>query len=295
MIGDLLTIGELEAGTARLAHDPRVEITPVGVSRLGRRIDMISIGDGERDALIVGVPHSNEPFGAVTVERMIELLLADQSARRGYRWHFIKAIDPDGLALNEGWLTGPRTITRYLENFFRPALHRQPDTTFPLDIPEARFDRCMPENEAWQRAFALTRPALHASLHHCDFGGAFHSLSRDLPAALPGLEASLRESGVGVNDLDGGIFAAERWASGITRYPAVPELIAKAKAVGAAWAYPWLVGEMSPGFGEAEYGTFTIVPEAPLWNAETLHSEATVGRIVSRAPAHAGTDRQKRE
>jgi hypothetical protein len=276
MFDELLTIDELEASTRRLADDPRVELTRLGVSRLDRPIEMISLGDGDRHALIVGVPHPNEPAGAVTVERMISLLLSDASARRGYRWHFIKAIDPEGLNLNQGWLK-QRTLTSYLQNFFRPALHRQGETTFPITGPEVNFSASTPENDAWRRAFELTRPTLHASLHHCDYGGVFYSLSRALPSAIPRLEAIASQSGLGVNDLNDGVMDAEQWTPAVKRYPTVPELIANAKAKGAAWAYPWTVGEMSPGFGEANYGTFTLIAEAPLWDSASLHDAAPSG------------------
>jgi hypothetical protein len=182
--------------------------------------------------------------------------------------------------LNEGWLKAPRTITNYLNNFFRPALHRQPETTFPLDNRDLRFDRSTSENEAWQRAFALTRPCLHASLHHSDYGGVFYSLSRALPGALSRLEDSATLSGLTVNCPEDDLFAAERWSASASRYPSVPELVANAKASGADWAYPWTVGEMSPGFGETHYGSFTIIAEVPMWDAITLHDQSSSG--VSR-------------
>jgi hypothetical protein len=276
MFDELLTIDELEANTRRLTGDARVAITPLGVSRLGRPIEMVSLGDGDRHALIVGVPHPNEPAGAVTVERMISLLLRDESQRRGYRWHFIKAIDPEGLRLNQGWLK-TRTLAGYFENFFRPALHRQGETTFPIDTSDVHFDASMPENIVWQRAFELTRPALHASLHHCDYGGVFYSLSRALPGAIDGLESVASRSGLGVNDMNDGVMDAEQWSPAVKRYPSVPELIVNAKASGAAWAYPWTVGEMSPGFGEAHFGTFTLIAEAPLWDSASLHDPAASG------------------
>jgi hypothetical protein len=281
MFDTFLTIDELEANTRNQANDRRVTVTQLGVSRLGRPIEMISIGDGSREALVVGAPHPNEPAGAVTVERMIATLLNDAGARRGFRWHFIKAIDPEGLRLNAGWLKAPRRIGNYLDHFFRPALHRQPETTFPLHTPEFQFDRSTPENLAWQKAFALTRPCLHASLHHCDFGGVFYSISRALPAAIPGLEAIASATGFGVNSGAGGVMAVEQWSPAVTRYPSASELAAKAKASGDSWAYPWTIGEMSPGFGEANYGTFTIVPEVPMWHSASLHDEAPSG--VSRA------------
>lgn len=278
MFDQFLTIGQLEASTLRLADDPRVTVTRLGNSGRGRPIDLISLGDGPRDALIVGVPHPNEAASAVTVERMIALLLEHEAERRGYRWHFIKAIDPDGLALNEGWLTQPLALSDYLENFFRPALDRQPETTFPLDAPGLHFDRSTPENLAWQQAFALTRPALHASLHHCDYGGVFYSLSRALPGALDGLEENAARAGLLINQfVDGDVMSGEVWRPGISQYPAVPELVAKAREMGSSWAYPWTVGEMSPGFGEAHYGTLTLIAEVPLWDCPALHDHTPSG------------------
>ena len=280
MRDELLTIEELEAGTRRLATDPRVRITPVGVSHLGRPIEMISLGKGDRDALIVGVPHANEPAGAVTIERLIELLLHNEREQREYRWHFIKAIDPEGLRLNGGWLKKPRTLANYLENFFRPALSRQPETTFPLELPEYNFSASTPENEAWQRAFALTRPVLHATLHHCDFGGAFYSLSRALPAALTGLEAAIKAAGLRIQVADD-CLTADHWTPAVTRYATVVETIERAKGSGETWAFPWTLGDMSPGYGEARYGTLTLLPEVPLWHSEGLEDFSSSG--ISRS------------
>ncbi len=277
---ELLTIEELEASTRRIATDPRVRITPVGVSRLGRPIEMISLGDGDRDALIVGVPHANEPAGAVTVERLITLLLHSERERRGYRWHFIKSIDPEGLRLNGGWLKKPRTLGHYLENFFRPALSRQPETTFPLQLPGYRFSASTPENEAWQRAFELTRPALHATLHHCDFGGVFYSLSRALPAALSGLEAAIKAAGLTIQEADD-CLTGESWTPAVTRYASVPETMARAKESGETWAFPWTLGDMSPGYGETHYGALSLLAEVPLWHSEGLEDFSSSG--ISRS------------
>lgn len=276
MFDELLSIEELDAGTRRMASDPRVRVTPLGVSRLGRPIEMISIGEGDRQALIVGVPHANEPAGAVTVERLIALMLHSERERRGYGWHFIKAIDPEGLRLNGGWLKKPRTLRNYLENFFRPALSRQPETTFPLELPDCRFSASTPENEAWQRAFELTRPALHASLHHCDFGGAYCMLSRALPGALSGLEGAVRAAGLTVNDMDDEM-TGDRWTPTVSRYATVLETTTQARELGAAWAFPWTFGDMSPGYGEARYGALTLLAEVPLWHSEALEDFSSSG------------------
>jgi hypothetical protein len=276
----LLTIDELEASTQRMAADPRLQVRTVGHSRLGRPIQMISLGIGTRNALLVGAPHPNEPAGAATVERMITHLLENPHEGRGYRWHFIKAIDPEGLKLNGGWLKKPRTIGNYLENFFRPALSRQPETTFPLQLPEVQFSASTPENQAWQRAFELTRPELHATLHHCDYGGVFYSLSRALPAAVSGLEAAVKATGLSVHELED-VMTMDRWSPAVTRYPTVLETTTNAKATGASWAYPWTVGDMSPGFGETRYGTLSVVAEVPMWHSAAIEDPTPSG--VSRA------------
>lgn len=280
MFDALLTIDELEASTQRMAEDPRVEVRTIGHSRLGRPIRMISLGTGTRNALLVGAPHPNEPAGAATVERVITHLLANPHEGRGYRWHFIKAIDPEGLKLNGGWLKKPRTIGNYLENFFRPALSRQPETTFPLNLPEVEFTASTPENQAWQRAFELTRPELHATLHHCDYGGVFYSLSRALPAAVSGLEAAVKATGLSVHELED-VMTMDRWSPAVTRYPTVLETTTNAKATGASWAYPWTVGDMSPGYGETHYGTLTVVAEVPMWHSSAIEDPTPSG--VTRA------------
>ena len=282
MFDEFLTVEELEASTRRIATDPRVRITSLGISRLGRPIEMISLGEGNRDALIVGVPHANEPAGAVTVERLIALMLQNERERRGYRWHFIKAIDPEGLRLNCGWLKKPRTLGNYLENFFRPSLSRQPEITFPLEMGEYRFSASTPENEAWQRAFELTRPALHATLHHCDFAGAYFMLSRALSAALSGLEGAVKAAGLTVNEIDpDDEMTADRWTPAVSRYATVLETTTKAQKVGAAWAFPWTYGDMSPGYGEARYGALSLLAEVPLWHSEALDDFSSSG--VSRS------------
>ena len=74
----------------------------LGLSRAGRPIDLVSIGQGPRAALIVGAPHANEPIGCATIVRMLTRLSQDRALREGsgWQWHFIPAIDIDGIALN---------------------------------------------------------------------------------------------------------------------------------------------------------------------------------------------------
>jgi hypothetical protein len=282
MFDTLLGIDELDENTRRLAREAgdRVRITPLGESWNARPIEMISIGSGDRSILVVGVPHPNEPAGAVTVERMIARLLGPDGAReqRGFAWHFIKAIDPDGLRLNDGWLRRPRSLRTYNENVFRPALDRQPDTTFPLDCPTHFFAASTPENRAWQKAFALTRPVLHASLHHCDFGGAWHAVSRAEPDLTPVLDRIIAEHGLtSFSDFDIAGWPIEWLSPSVMLYPPARQIIATAVENGQSAADVWPYGEMSSGYGEACYGTLTLVTEVPLWDDQRLRDDRPSG------------------
>src|ERR1044072_9371458 len=75
----------------------------VGASRRGEPLELVSIGDGPQNALVFGGPHANEPAGFLTVRRLASVLCENAAERRGFTWHFIACVDPDGARLNEGW------------------------------------------------------------------------------------------------------------------------------------------------------------------------------------------------
>ncbi|ANF58641.1 hypothetical protein A5892_15155 [Halotalea alkalilenta] len=162
---------------------------------------MLSVGEGEKSALVVGGPHPNEPAGGATAVHLARQLAKDGELRKrlGYRWHFIGSIDPDGLALNDGWLRSPRTLENYLNSFFRPAFIDQPEYTFPLETGDYSFKNSTPENLAWQRALELTRPDYQVSLHGTDYGGVFYIVNRDIPALNDKLVAYPEQVGLTLN------------------------------------------------------------------------------------------------
>ncbi|ATE65788.1 M14 family zinc carboxypeptidase [Rhizorhabdus dicambivorans] len=292
MFDTLLGIDELDANTRRLEREAggQVRITRLGESWNGRPIEMISIGEGDRNVLVVGVPHPNEPAGAVTVERMIARLLGPhgERERRGFAWHFIKAIDVEGLRLNDAWLRQPRTLRNYNANVFRPALDRQPDATFPIDCPGHVFEASTPENVAWQKAFALTRPILHASLHHCDFGGAWHALSRAEPRLTPVLDRIIADHGLtSFSDFDIAGWPIDWVSPSVMLYPSARQIIAAGMEKGQAAAEVWPYGEMSSGYGEDRFGTLTIVTEVPLWDDARLRDESPSGYTAREQAAEA--------
>jgi len=267
---------ELQSRTDRLRADPSVEIRRIGASARGAPIELISLGSGPRDALIVGCPHPNEPVGCLTVEALIGRLRRDPAAGHGFRWHFIKAIDPDGLELNRSWLKGPRTPERYFDGFFRPAFDRQPEYSFPLKAGAYGFDRSTPENQAWRAALELTRPAFQASLHNADYGGAFYLLSRPLPGLAEALSRQPAEAGLTVNPVGEPFADFAPFRPGVFAFPD----IAAAAAAGA-----WSAGDSSAGYAAARYGTFSLVSEVPFWDDARLRDGAPSGRTLGEVVA----------
>ncbi|WP_447765807.1 M14 family zinc carboxypeptidase [Sphingopyxis panaciterrae] len=250
---------------AALGSAARVE--RLGESEAGQPIDLISIGEGERSALIVGAPHPNEPIGCLTIVALIRRLASDRRFRErsGYRWHFIPAIDVDGLDLNAGWLGGPPTLSSYMESFFRPAFARQPEYVFPIDMPGYRFDTPTPENLCWQRAMEIARPSFQSSLHGNDSGGAFYLLSENRPALASRLSRQPQQAGIALSTLgepDGGL---RNFAPGIFSYFEVKPFLEEALRNGEPLERVWNAGRSSAEFAADRYGTFSVTCEVPLW------------------------------
>jgi hypothetical protein len=269
--GALSTADDLQARTARLKADPRVEVRVVGRSARGRPIELISLGKGERNALVVGCPHPNEPVGCLTIEALIEQLRREPATGAGFRWHFIKAIDPDGLDLNRSWLEGPLTPERYFAGFYRPAFDRQPEYGFPLHAGVYDFDRATPENLAWRAVLELTRPQLQASLHNADYGGAFYILSQAKPGLAEALSRQPAEAGLTLNPM------GEPFAD---MAPYMPGVLAFPDIAAAAKAGAWKAGNSSAGYAAERYGTFSLVNEVPFWDDPRLRDQTPSGRTI---------------
>src|SRR5262249_6262307 len=163
----------------------------IGTSRLGEPLVCLSVGSGALNALIVGMPHPNEPIGAHTATYLARLLFEDDDLRESLdaTWHIVPCVDPDGTRLNEGWFKGPYTRTHYARNFYRPASEDQVEWTFPFSYKKAYFDRVLPETLALMRVIDDVKPALLCSLHNAESGGVYYYVSRDAPGLYPALHA----------------------------------------------------------------------------------------------------------
>jgi Zinc carboxypeptidase len=264
-----------EVMVARAGLQKLAQIDRLGRSRGGRPIDLISVGRGTQSALVVGAPHPNEPIGCLTIVRMLERLAADRQLRdrAGYRWHFIPAIDIDGIALNQAWFRS-LTLETYLHDFYRPSFDRQPEYTFPLELPEYRFDASTPENICWQQALELSRPDLQCSLHGADSGGAFYIVSEDLPGLDRLLAALPDQHGIDLNPAGEPFADMRTFRPGVCSFPAISATIERSRAAGADPKETWNAGDSSASYAGSRYGTFSMTCEVPLWDdARTRNPE----------------------
>lgn len=280
-----LTVDELSASTHRLLEEfpELVTLRVVGQTRQGDPIELLTIAGGPRQAFVFGAPHPNEPIGTMTIEYLTRRLCEDAALRQelGYTWHFIKAIDADGMRLNEGWFKGPFTVTNYARHFFRPAPFDQVEWTFPIDYKTLHFDSPLPETEALMRVIDEVQPQLLFSLHNAGFGGVYYYVScecaplYDLFHEIPGWY------GLPLHLGEPETTNATMFAPAIFRMLSAEESYDHLAENGVA--DPGAVmqsGGSSDGYAR-RYGTFTLVVEMPYFDDPRVN-DLTVTDIIRR-------------
>ncbi|MFF4378594.1 M14 family zinc carboxypeptidase [Kitasatospora sp. NPDC001547] len=275
------TPAQAESAARRLAlrHPDRCRLREVGRSRAGRPLMLLSVDRGPRAVLVVGGPHPNEPIGTAGTVRLAEVLL-DRPARPGLSWHLLLCLDPDGAALNAGWLDGPLTMRRHYEHFFRPSFEEQPEL-----LPAPGSGRpAMPESLALTGLIDELRPFLQCSLHGVDFGGAFVQLTGPVRGLAGRFARSAERAGV---PLDVDSFDAIGWAS-----PDPGTYLMPAPGTGGSRALPD-EPELSTWSYAARYGAVTAVLEVPMWAVDAV-GDARLHPAGARALAAAARDLTER-
>ncbi len=119
-----------------------------GRSRAGRPIRCLEIPGGPLQALLVGLPHPEEPVGALMLQYLLPLLAAGLAEELGFGFSVVMAGDPDGVVLNEPWFDRPYDLAEYLLHVYRPPLADQFEWTFPVEYKRYGFLRPLPEARA---------------------------------------------------------------------------------------------------------------------------------------------------
>lgn len=253
----------------------------VGASAEGRPIELLTVGHGRTPALLLGVPHPNEPIGTLTIEFLTRLLCEDDAlrARLDLTLHVVKVADPDGLVLNEGWFKGAFSPLRYALGFYRPPHREQVEWSFPVEYRTLRFATPSPETAAVMRVMERVSPRVFYSLHNAGFCGVYFYVSRARPLLFRALHALVARHGLPLHHGE----------------PEVPYLHALAPAIYALFGIADTYEYMARTLGEdpaphIEAGTcaddwlaritdaFSIVCELPYYTSPTLQDTTPAGR-----------------
>ncbi|PVZ14722.1 M14 family zinc carboxypeptidase [Actinomycetospora cinnamomea] len=289
----LASADELAAASARLAAEYPEVVTHrrVGTSGLGEPLTALTIGDAaDRPcALIIGLPHPNEPVGGLTALHLARRVAEDDAlrSRLGLTWHVVTCIDPDGLRLNEGWLAGPFTREHYARHLYRQAGTEQIEWSFPLAHKEAWFDAVLPETLALMRLIDEHRPALMASLHNAEVGGVYHYLSRPEPTLHPALQAIPGQVGLTLHRGEPEAPWIPLLAEGIYRALDIRDAYDHLELTG---EHGTLAGGNSTGAYAARHGTLTLVSEVPYWRDDRLGDDSPSGAGRAGLLTAAGRD-----
>jgi len=168
---------------------PGVKHKIIGKSLNNEPLVMLDIGKGEKTALIIGVPHSDEPLGSLVITFFSRWLAANPEAEGfGWRWLFIPILERRGMRLNEGWFNMPESLAAMAKSNFREPTEDQYEWTFPIQYKDYEWTKSRPETHAVKNVLEQEKPDLLCNLHHCGFHNAYYYLSEDFPEVYPKLK-----------------------------------------------------------------------------------------------------------
>ncbi|MFF3379241.1 M14 family zinc carboxypeptidase [Streptomyces sp. NPDC002680] len=258
-------------------HPADARLRTVGTSRGGTPLWLLSVGHGDRQALVVAGPHANEPVGGATALRLAERALADPgpTLRADATWNLLLCLDPDGSRRNEGWLGGPYTLGHYFRNFFRPGFMEQPEW-----LPDGADGAALPETRALLALQDELRPFFQCSLHGVDVGGAFVELTRDLPGLPQRVAQTAARLGI---PRELGSFDTLYWprlGPAVHRIPPPRQGDRAAAITEAAVESTW--------FHPHRHGTVTAIVESPMWGVAAVEDDSrpTDADAVLRTVSH---------
>ncbi|PNX50018.1 MAG: hypothetical protein BV456_08110 [Thermoplasmata archaeon M8B2D] len=163
------------------------ELPGVGYKIIGKTIDnqplgMLEIGKGDKTALIIGVPHSDEPMGSLVITFLARWLATHPEKEFfGWRWLFVPILERRGMQFNEGWFRMPESLAVMAKSNFREPTEDQYEWTFPIDYDHYHWTRSRPETIAVKKVLEDEKPNLLCNLHHSGFHNAYYYLSENLP------------------------------------------------------------------------------------------------------------------
>lgn len=196
---------------SRLAGRQPIQVLTAGVSREGRSIPAIHLGDGPIAVSITAGAHSDEPAGPLAALALPDLICQSDELLHGATWTIFPHVNPDGAARNSRWFSPAPSLERYIRHVFR----EQPGDDVEFNYPSNHLDGYpgdapppRPENLAVAEVLKLRAPFdLHLSLHGMGFAeGAWWLIGRkDISRTAPlrrELAALFQRHGFPLHDME---------------------------------------------------------------------------------------------
>ena len=183
-----LKVSEIDNLINLITELPDVKYEKIGVTVDNEPLGMLDIGKSDKTALIIGVPHSDEPLGSLVISFFARWLATNPEANCfGWRWLFIPILERRGMRLNEGWFNIPESLAEMAKSSFREPTEDQYEWTFPIEYEDFKWTQSRPETIAIKEVLEKEKPDLLCNLHHSGFTNGYYYLSKDFPEVYPEL------------------------------------------------------------------------------------------------------------
>ena len=274
--GSFPRLDELETCVDELAGARGAGLWTAGRSRAGRAIRCLEIPGGPLQALLVGLPHPEEPVGALMLQYLLPLLAAGLAEELGFGFSVVMAGDPDGLVVNEPWFERPYDLAEYILHVYRPPLADQFEWTFPVEYKRYGFLRPLPEARAVMEVVHRRPLDLYAALHDSTFGGGYFSLSASDAELEADLAAALAATELPVHCGEPEVPYLRTLSPGVFEAFSLADDYDYSETYGADPAALMTCGTSSDAYAAATWDCFTLVAETPHF---------TTSRIADLRPA----------
>ena len=183
-----LKLNEVDALTKKFQHESCIEKRTIGQTVEKEPINMYVLGSGKKTAMIIGVPHSDEPLGSLVTMYFMQWMVAHPEADFfQWRWLIIPVLERRGMRMNEGWFSDSSSLVSMAKSHFREPVEDQCEWTFPFKYKNYQWTHSRPEADAVKEILKSEKPDLLCGLHHAAFYNTYYYFSRDLPEAYPRL------------------------------------------------------------------------------------------------------------
>jgi hypothetical protein len=185
---NFLTVKEIEELTVNFKQCSSVEERIIGKTAENKPLKMYTMGNGEKTALIIGVPHSDEPLGSLVTTYFIDWMAKHPKVDFfGWKWLIIPVLEQRGMRMNEGWFSSWDSLVDTAKSYFREPTENQYEWTFPFEYKNYKWAQPRPESIAVKNVLKAEKPSLLCNLHHSGYYDTYFYFSKGLPEAYPRL------------------------------------------------------------------------------------------------------------